>query len=34
VLALAFSLLIVFLVIAGACWIMTNLYTNMMPMPR
>jgi cytochrome o ubiquinol oxidase operon protein cyoD len=33
VLALAFGLLIVFLVIAGSCWIMANLYTNMMPMP-
>jgi cytochrome o ubiquinol oxidase operon protein cyoD len=32
VLALAFGLLIVFLVIAGSCWIMANLSANMMPM--
>jgi cytochrome o ubiquinol oxidase operon protein cyoD len=32
ILALAFGLLIVFLVIAGSCWIMTNLSANMMPM--
>jgi cytochrome o ubiquinol oxidase operon protein cyoD len=33
VLALAFGVLIVFLVIAGSCWIMVNLNANMMPMP-
>jgi cytochrome o ubiquinol oxidase operon protein cyoD len=33
VLALAFGVLIVFLVIAGSCWIMANLSTNTMPMP-
>jgi cytochrome o ubiquinol oxidase subunit IV len=32
VLALAFGLLIVFLVIAGSLWIMANLNHNMMPM--
>jgi len=32
ILALAFGLLIVFLVIAGSCWIIANLNTNMMPM--
>jgi cytochrome o ubiquinol oxidase operon protein cyoD len=32
VLALAFGLLIVFLVIAGSCWIMANLSANMMSM--
>jgi cytochrome o ubiquinol oxidase operon protein cyoD len=32
ILALAFGLLIVFLVITGSCWIMANLNTNMMPM--
>jgi cytochrome o ubiquinol oxidase operon protein cyoD len=32
VLALAFGLLIVFLVIAGSLWIMNNLNDNMMPM--
>jgi len=32
VLALAFGLLIVFLVITGSIWIMANLSTNMMPM--
>jgi cytochrome o ubiquinol oxidase subunit IV len=32
VLALAFGLLIVFLVIAGSCWIIANLNANMMPM--
>ena len=32
ILALAFGLLIVFLVITGSCWIMANLTTNMMPM--
>ena len=31
VLALAFGLLIVFLVIAGSVWIMTNLNDNLMP---
>jgi cytochrome o ubiquinol oxidase operon protein cyoD len=31
ILALAFGLLIVFLVIAGSCWIMANLNTNMLP---
>jgi cytochrome o ubiquinol oxidase operon protein cyoD len=31
VLALAFGVLIVLLVIAGSVWIMTNLNTNMMP---
>ena len=34
VLALAFGLLIVFLVIAGSLWIMTNLNDNMMPSPE
>jgi cytochrome o ubiquinol oxidase operon protein cyoD len=33
ILALAFGLLIVFLVIAGSCWIIANLSANMMPMP-
>jgi cytochrome o ubiquinol oxidase subunit IV len=33
VLALAFGILIVFLVIAGSCWIMANLNANMLPMP-
>ena len=33
ILALAFGLLIVFLVIAGSCWIIANLNANMMPMP-
>jgi cytochrome o ubiquinol oxidase subunit IV len=32
ILALAFGLLIVFLVIAGSVWIITNLNANMMPM--
>jgi cytochrome o ubiquinol oxidase subunit IV len=31
ILALAFGLLIVFLVITGSCWIMFNLGANMMP---
>jgi cytochrome o ubiquinol oxidase operon protein cyoD len=31
VLALTFGILIVFLVIAGSCWIMANLSANMMP---
>ena len=34
VLALAFGLLIVFLVIAGSVWIMTNLNDNLMPSPE
>jgi cytochrome o ubiquinol oxidase operon protein cyoD len=34
VLALAFGLLIVFLVIGGSLWIMANLNHNMMPMDR
>ena len=34
ILALAFGVLIVFLVIAGSIWIMTNLSWNMMDMPR
>jgi cytochrome o ubiquinol oxidase subunit IV len=33
ILALVFGLLIVFLVIAGSCWIIANLSANMMPMP-
>jgi cytochrome o ubiquinol oxidase operon protein cyoD len=33
VLALAFGMLICFLVITGSIWIMTNLHYNMMPMP-
>jgi cytochrome o ubiquinol oxidase operon protein cyoD len=32
ILALAFGLLIVFLVIGGSCWIVANLNANMMPM--
>ena len=32
ILALAFGLLIVFLVIAGSCWIIADLTANMMPM--
>jgi cytochrome o ubiquinol oxidase operon protein cyoD len=32
-LALAFGVLIVFLVIAGSCWIIANLNANMAPMP-
>jgi cytochrome o ubiquinol oxidase subunit IV len=32
ILALAFGLLVVFLVITGSCWIMANLSANMMPM--
>ncbi|MDF0486636.1 cytochrome o ubiquinol oxidase subunit IV [Sphingomonas sp. H39-1-10] len=32
-LALAFGVLIVFLVVAGSLWIMSNLNANMMPMP-
>jgi cytochrome o ubiquinol oxidase operon protein cyoD len=34
VLALAFGVLIVFLIIAGSLWIMANLNHNMMPMPE
>jgi cytochrome o ubiquinol oxidase subunit IV len=34
ILALAFGLLIVFLVITGSVWIITNLNANMMPMAR
>jgi cytochrome o ubiquinol oxidase operon protein cyoD len=34
VLALAFGLLIVFLVMAGSIWIMTNLNDNLMPSPE
>ena len=33
ILALAFGVLIVFLVIAGSVWIVANLNSNMMPMP-
>ena len=33
ILALAFGVLIVFLVIAGSVWIIANLNANMMPMP-
>ena len=33
ILALAFGLFVVFLVITGSCWIMLNLSQNMMPMP-
>jgi cytochrome o ubiquinol oxidase operon protein cyoD len=33
ILALAFGVLIVFLIIAGSCWIITNLNDNMMDMP-
>ena len=33
ILALAFGMLIVFLVITGSLWIMANLNSNMMPMP-
>jgi len=32
VLALAFGVLVVFLVVGGSIWIMSNLNTNMMPM--
>ena len=34
VLALAFGVLIVFLVVVGSLWIMTNLNDNMMPPPQ
>jgi cytochrome o ubiquinol oxidase operon protein cyoD len=33
ILALAFGVLIVLLVIAGSCWIIADLNANMMPMP-
>jgi cytochrome o ubiquinol oxidase operon protein cyoD len=33
ILALAFGVLIVFLIITGSVWIMANLNSNMMPMP-
>jgi cytochrome o ubiquinol oxidase subunit IV len=33
ILALAFGVLIVFLIITGSIWIITNLNSNMMPMP-
>jgi cytochrome o ubiquinol oxidase subunit IV len=33
ILALAFGVLIVFLIIAGSCWIIANLNDNMMDMP-
>ncbi len=33
ILALAFGVLIVFLIITGSIWIITNLNINMMPMP-
>jgi cytochrome o ubiquinol oxidase subunit IV len=33
ILALAFGVLVVFLVITGSCWIIANLNNNMMPMP-
>ena len=33
ILALAFGVLIVFLIIAGSVWIIANLNSNMMPMP-
>jgi cytochrome o ubiquinol oxidase subunit IV len=33
ILALAFGVLIVFLIIIGSIWIITNLNSNMMPMP-
>ena len=34
ILALAFGMFVVFLVIAGSCWIMANLNSNMVPMPH
>ena len=34
ILALAFGVLVVFLIIAGSIWIMTNLSWNMMDVPR
>jgi cytochrome o ubiquinol oxidase operon protein cyoD len=33
IVALAFGMLIVFLVITGSIWIIANLHANMMPMP-
>jgi cytochrome o ubiquinol oxidase subunit IV len=33
ILALAFGLLVVFLVITGSCWIITHLHDNMTPAP-
>lgn len=33
ILALAFGLMVVFLVITGSIWIIANLHANMMPMP-
>jgi cytochrome o ubiquinol oxidase operon protein cyoD len=33
ILALAFGLLVVFLVITGSCWIITHLHDNMTPVP-
>ena len=33
IVALCFGLLIVFVVIAGSCWIIANLHENMMPTP-
>jgi cytochrome o ubiquinol oxidase subunit IV len=33
ILALAFGMLIAFLIIAGSVWIIANLNTNLMPMP-
>ena len=33
ILALAFGVFIVFLVIGGSCWIIANLHANMMAMP-
>ncbi|MFD1612390.1 cytochrome o ubiquinol oxidase subunit IV [Sphingomonas tabacisoli] len=33
VLALAFGILVVFLIVTGSMWIMAHLNTNMMPMP-
>jgi cytochrome o ubiquinol oxidase operon protein cyoD len=32
VLALAFGILVVFLIVAGSIWIMSHLHHNMMPM--
>jgi cytochrome o ubiquinol oxidase subunit IV len=34
ILALAFGVLIVFLVISGSVWIIANLNSNLMPMPQ
>ncbi len=34
ILALAFGVLIVFLIIIGSVWIMANLQSNMMPLPE